>query len=400
MSRARESGQAFLELTVERPAPGGDCVAHAPDGRVVFVRGALPGERVRARVIDENRRFLRADVADVLEPSPSRIDPVCPLAVPSGCGGCDWQHTTLAVARELKSEVLRDQLVRLGGFDPGPIAMVAPQGYADGLGWRTRMQVSVGRDGSRGLLRHRSHAVQRVRHCPIAHPLIDEAGAWTTAGPPARHVRHQPRDRVSFAASPTTGEVVVDGDGALTHEALGHRFQVSAGGFWQVHPEAPQLLADAVIAALAPVAGERAWDLYAGAGLFTYALASRGVQVTAVEDFAPAAADARANCDGLDARVVTADVAAALAARDPGEVTDLVVLDPPRTGAGTAVMESIAALEPRAVAYVSCDGATLARDLRAAAAAGYRVERFLAFDLFPMTAHVECLALLVPDTSP
>jgi tRNA/tmRNA/rRNA uracil-C5-methylase (TrmA/RlmC/RlmD family) len=145
---------------------------------------------------------------------------------------------------------------------------------------------------------------------------------------------------------------------------------------------------------LAPRPGERALDLYAGAGLFTYTLASHGLTVTAVESVRQAAADARVNCEGLDVEVVTADVADALA--EIAEPVDVVVLDPPRTGAGADVMKQIAALAPRAIAYVSCDGATLARDLRALGEAGYELRQLSAFDLFPMTAHLECLALLVP----
>jgi tRNA/tmRNA/rRNA uracil-C5-methylase (TrmA/RlmC/RlmD family) len=387
---------ALLELTVERVAPGGDCVAHAADGRVVFVRGALPGERVRVRVIDENKRLLRAETVEVLEASADRVSPPCPLAVPGRCGGCDWQHTTVPVARELKGQVLREQLTRLGGVDPGAVTVEAAPSSPDGLGWRTRVQVSVGRDGSRGLLRHRSHAVERVRHCPITHPLVEEAGAWRADGPEAHRVAHQPRLRVAFAASPTTGAVVIDDDGTLVHRALGHDFRVSGGGFWQVHPDAPQLLVDAVLDALAPQPGERALDLYAGAGLFSYALASRGVGVTAVEVLPSAAVDARVNCAGIDVTVHAAEVEHAFAGELADVRADLVVLDPPRTGASPQIMRQIAAARPRAIAYVSCDGATLARDLRAAAEAGYRLERLRAFDLFPMTAHLECLALLTP----
>jgi tRNA/tmRNA/rRNA uracil-C5-methylase (TrmA/RlmC/RlmD family) len=397
VTRRPPSRRELLELSVERAAPGGDCVGHAPDGRVVFIRGALPGEQVRVAVTVDNRRLMRADTVEVLTASPDRVCPPCPLAVPGRCGGCDWQHASLPAGRAIKGAVLRDQLIRLGGTDPGPLTVQAPPSSPDGLGWRTRVQISVGRDGSRGLLRHRSHAVERVRHCPITHPLIEAAGAWRGDGPPAHRVPHQPRPRVSFAASCTTGAVVVDDEGTLVHQALGHDFQVTGSGFWQVHPDAPELLAGAVLAALSPNPGERALDLYAGAGLFSYALASRGVAVTAVEELAVAAADARVNCDALDVTVLACDVAVGLPAID-GPV-DLVVLDPPRTGASPAIMQQIARLRPRAIAYVSCDGATLARDLRAAAEAGYRLAHVRAFDLFPMTAHLECLALLVPAES-
>ncbi len=391
--RGPRRSQPTLQLSVERPAPGGDCVAHAPDGRVAFVRGALPGETVRAVVASSNRRFLRADTVEVLEPSAERVSPPCPLAVPGGCGGCDWQHATPAAARRIKGEVLREQLQRIGGLDPGPLVLREAPSTPDGLGWRTRVQVSVGPGGERGFLRHRSHQVQPVRSCPISHPLIEQAGAFSAEGPAAHRVAHQPRPRVAFAASPTTAEVVVDEDGTLTHRALGHDFRVSAGGFWQVHPDAAEMLATAVLEALEPAAGESALDLYAGAGLFSYTLAERGARVLAVEQSSQAAGDARHNCAGLDVDVLAADVATALP--DVTGPVDLVVLDPPRTGAGEASMEQIVRLAPRAVAYVSCDGATLARDLRAATAERYRLQALWGFDVFPMTAHVECLALLV-----
>lgn len=393
--KRQQAGASLLELTAERAGPGGDCIGHAPDGRVVFIRGALPGERLRVAMTDDNRRFLRGDTVEVLSPSSDRVTPPCPLAVPGHCGGCDWQHATLPAARLMKGEVLRDQLSRIGGIDPGPIRVQAPPSTPDGLGWRTRVQVSVARDGSRGLLRHRSHLVERVRHCPIAHPVIEAAGAWRADGPEPHKTRHQPRPRVAFAASASTGEVVVDDDGALTHRALGHDFQVSGGGFWQVHPDAAELLADAVLAALTPVAGEHALDLYAGAGLFSYALARRGLAVTAIEQLPAAAVDARMNCAGLEVDVIAADVREALS--DLKAAVDVVVLDPPRTGAGPDVLRQLAALRPRAIAYVSCDGATLARDLRAAADAGYQLVELTAFDLFPMTAHLESLALLEPE---
>jgi tRNA/tmRNA/rRNA uracil-C5-methylase (TrmA/RlmC/RlmD family) len=281
--------------------------------------------------------------------------------------------------------------------DPGPLSVQAPpavDGAQDGFGWRTRVQVSVGRDGSRGLLRHRSHAVQRVRTCPITHPLIEAAGAWRADGPAAHRAAHQPRPRVAFAASATTGGVVVDGDGRLTHRALGHDFRVSGGGFWQVHPAAPELLASAVLDQLEPQPGERVLDLYAGAGLFSYALAARGARVTAVEQVPTAADDARVNCAGLPVAVVTGDVEAVIG--ELASEADIAVLDPPRTGAGSAVIQALVSAGPRAIAYVSCDGATLARDLRAAREAGYALRRLSAYDLFPMTAHLEMLALLEP----
>ncbi len=400
MSRPRPArGNTLLELEILRVAAGGDCVATAPDGRVVFVRHTLPGERVKARVTESTKRFLRAEAVEVLEPSPDRVPPPCRYARPGRCGGCDWQHVALPAQRRLKAAATRDQLVRLGRIDPAQVADLVVEelpevlpGNADGLRWRTRVQVAVRPDGRTGLHRHRSHAVEPVDSCPITVREIEAAGAFRT--------RRPGRQRVEFVAVPGMPAVAVDGDRELEFGALGRSFRVSAGGFWQVHPAAADVLAEAVLHGLQPRAGERALDLYAGAGLFSAALAGAGCSVTAVESFATAVEDARHNLAGLpvDVRLGSVEEVLELGADDVSTAADLVVLDPPRTGAGVAVMQALVAARPRAIAYVSCDPGTLARDLRAALDGGYRLRSLRAFDLFPMTAHVECLALLEPVT--
>jgi tRNA/tmRNA/rRNA uracil-C5-methylase (TrmA/RlmC/RlmD family) len=381
-------------LQVTRVATGGDCVATAPDGRVVFVRHTLPGERVRARITETTKRFLRADAVEILEPSPDRVEPRCRYARPGRCGGCDWQHVDLTAQRRLKADATRDQLRRLGHLD-GPLldGLVVEElpavlpGNEDGLNWRTRVQVAVRPDGRTGLHRHRSHAVEPVDSCPITVPAIEEAGAFRERWPERR--------RVEFAVGSDAGEgVAVDGDRELHHSALGRRFRVSGGGFWQVHPAAAEHLVAGVIDALQPRPGERAVDLYSGAGLFSAGLAEAGCAAVAVESFGPAAEDARHNLADLPVEVVEGPVEERAAGVVAG--ADLVVLDPPRTGAGVEVMQTLVAARPRGIAYVSCDPATLARDLRAALDAGARLVALRAFDLFPMTAHVECLAVLEP----
>jgi tRNA/tmRNA/rRNA uracil-C5-methylase (TrmA/RlmC/RlmD family) len=368
-------------------------VATAPDGRVVFVRHTLPGERVRAKITESTKRFLRADAVEILDPSPDRVPPPCRYAKPGRCGGCDWQHVALPAQRKLKAAATRDQLVRLGGVDPAQVAGLVVEelpevvpGNADGLNWRTRVQVAVRPDGRTGLHRHRSHAIEPVDSCPISVPEIEAAGAFRT--------RRPGRQRVEFVAVPGKPGVAVDGDRSLEFAAIGRSFRVSAGGFWQVHPAAADVLAEAVLDALQPQAGERALDLYAGAGLFSAALTEAGCAVTAVESFATAVEDARHNLAGSDVEVVAGSVEDVVG--DVAGSADVVVLDPPRTGAGVEVMQALGSAQPRAIAYVSCDPATLARDLRAAREAGYRLRSLRAFDLFPMTAHVECLAVLEP----
>ena len=386
----------LLELEVGSPAHGGSCVARH-DGQVVFVRHALPGERVRAVVTERTKSYLRADAVEVLRASANRIEPACPVARPGGCGGCDWQHARLDYQRQLKAAVVVEQLRRLGGIDRDVEVEPLP---GDGLGWRTRVRFAVDDAGRAGFRKSRSHEVVPVTHCPIAHSLVEAAGVeskqWNRAS------------EVEVAASASSGNWLVritrrrDGQLSTHHsdhlvEQVGGRaFRVSAGGFWQVHPAAPAVLTEAVLAGLRVRPGERALDLYSGAGLFAASLAEAvgpTGSVRAIESSRIAADDAAYNLRDLpQVRVRRAEVARALARmRRP---VDVVVLDPPRVGAGAAVVGELSRLAPRAIAYVACDPASLARDLAAFTARGYRLDSLRAFDMFPQTQHVECVALI------
>jgi tRNA/tmRNA/rRNA uracil-C5-methylase (TrmA/RlmC/RlmD family) len=338
-------------------AHGGHCVARVGDeNRVVFVRHALPGERVVLEVTEgtEGDRFWRADAVEVLEPSADRVAPPCPYAGPGRCGGCDFQHVTLDRQRSLKAEVVREQLHRLAGLDVHvtvePVPGEPPHEH-DGLHWRTRQRYVELPGGRRGMRKHRSHEVVEVEECLIA-------------GPPASHV-------------------VEDIE-----------FGVDDAGFWQVHPGAPEVLVSTVRSFLGPQPGESVLDLYAGVGLFARFLADAvgdpGL-VTLVEGDRRARAHAEGNVPG--ATVLTGDVGTVLTGRRP-EPVDLVVLDPPREGARRTVVDAVAARRPRAVAYVACDPAALARDVATFAGHGYVMDALRAFDLFPMTHHVECVARL------
>lgn len=404
---------AELELDTGAPAAGGGMVARAEDGRVVFVRHALPGERVRAVVTQEGKAFLRADAVEVLEASPDRVVPPCPYAGPGKCGGCDWQHVSLPRQRELKSQLVAEQLRRLAGVDLVPAVEELP-GAPDGLGWRTRVQLAVDAGGRPGLHRHRSHDLEHVDRCLIASADVEAVGAerlrWpgaetveVAADGPQRVVTASSRRKARVRLPQVDAGAAVDGRAVraphgLAHTVLGRRFEVAAGGFWQVHVSAPSVLADAVLTALDPQPGERAVDLYSGVGLFAALLADRvGPEghVVAVEEDARACADAARNVhDQPQTHVRTAAVTPALV-RGLGPV-DLVVLDPPRAGAGLELTGVLAGLRPRAMAYVACDPASFARDLRVLLDAGWSMPSLRAFDLFPMTEHVELVALLTP----
>ncbi len=375
-------------------AHGGHCVARS-DGQVVFVRHSLPGERVVVEVtgVGPKERYLRADAVEVLDPSPDRVVPACPYAGPGGCGGCDWQHATVEAQRRLKSMVLGEQLQRLGGV-ARTVGVEQVPGDDDGARWRTRVRFAVDADGRAGLRRHRSHEVVGVSDCLIAHPGIDAPGIVAQRWPGAEWVE------ASTSASTAESDLRVHPGPvgkALNHRAAGRTWRVSGGGFWQVHPGAADVLASCVSSMLAARPGEHVADLYCGVGLFAGALApllGPGGRVDAVEGHRRAAADATHNLSDLEVVSVHAEPVEGFLARGRLRRCDLVVLDPPRTGAGATVVEGVAGLSPRAVAYVACDPAALGRDVRTFAGAGYSLTQVRGFDLFPMTHHVECVALL------
>jgi tRNA/tmRNA/rRNA uracil-C5-methylase (TrmA/RlmC/RlmD family) len=400
----------LLELTAGTVAAGGACVARAPDGRVVFVRHVLPGERVLARVTGETRHFLRADAVEVLEASPDRVEPPCPYAGPGLCGGCDWQHVALPAQRQLKAQLVEEQLRRVAKVERA-VEVEAVPGDVEGLRWRTRVQLAVDSTGRAGLRKHRSHEIQPVDFCLIASQDVEEVGAEALSWPGATSVEvaadgDQRVISVSgrHARLPDVASgVVVEGrpvraPHGLRHTVLGRSYEVVAGGFWQVHPGAAEALARAVLDGLDPQPGDSAVDLYAGVGLFAALLGERvgpAGTVLAVESDARACADAARNTADLpQVRIRTAEVDAAQVRRVGRP--DLVVLDPPRAGAGLEVTRALAGLRPRRLAYVACDPASFARDLRVLLDAGWQLESLRGFDLFPMTEHVELVAVLSP----
>ena len=345
-------------------AHGGHCVVRH-EGRVIFVRHALPGEQVMLQVTDDSHdRFWRADAVEIVSAGPDRVEPPCPIAGPGLCGGCDFQHATLSAQRALKTAVVAEQLRRLAGIEwTGQVAEVSTPETVDGLHWRTRMRYVTDDAGRVGLRAHRSHRVV---------PL--PPGGCRIAAPGA-----------------LTGD-----EGVVTEVAAGRHWAVDAAGFWQVHPTAAETLVGAVINGLRPEAGEHALDLYAGVGLFAGALADAGCRVWVVEGSRSAAKLAEQNLSDVADRVTVRACRVERVLRSLPHRTDLVVLDPPRTGAGRDVIQAVVARRPRAVAYVACDPAALARDLATAAGLGYHASAITAYDLFPMTHHVECVAVLTP----
>ncbi|MGA2528783.1 MAG: TRAM domain-containing protein [Acidimicrobiales bacterium] len=405
----------MIELEAGPVAAGGGCVARADDGRVVFVRHCLPGERVMASVTEETKSYLRADAVEIIEASPDRVSPPCPYAGAGRCGGCDYQHVALGAQRRLKADLVAEQLRRIAGVEwRGEIAEVP--GASDGLGWRSRVRFSVDIDGHVGLHKHRSHALQPIGHCLIASPAVEALGVETLEWREVEDVevfasesgesvlsvttrgRRGGRFPVENAGIVVNGRVLKEPD-HLSFEVLGRHYEVGGGVFWQVHPGAARVLGQAVLSGLEAQPGDRVADLYAGAGLFASLVGvavGRTGSVVAVERDRWACADAARNtADQPQVTVRKAAVTPALVGELLGDV-DLVVLDPSREGAGRAVMSSLAELEPgpRRIVYVACDPASFARDLRVLLDAGWALDSLRGFDMFPMTEHVELVAVI------
>ncbi|MDP9796949.1 tRNA/tmRNA/rRNA uracil-C5-methylase (TrmA/RlmC/RlmD family) [Catenuloplanes nepalensis] len=406
-----------VEVLVGAVAHGGHCVARVggDGGPVLFVRHALPGERVIALVTEVHRGFARADAVEILTPSADRVTAPCVYAHPNRCGGCDLQHVAPAAQLAWKTSVVTEQLARLGKLTQDQIqalgVRVAPLD-GDGLGWRTRVRYAVDGRHSAGLLKHRSHEVVPVDRCLIAHPSIQAAPVTSESWPDADEVHVVASGGGDVLVTPRRSPLrldepdILDGAsvaGEIREKAVGREWVLPGDAFWQVHPAAADTLAAAVLELLVPRPGEAAWDLYGGAGLFAAALAGMvgpTGPVTVVESAPQGVAAARRNLTDLPGvAVIGARVEAALRQGRLPKPVDLIVLDPPRSGAGAAVVKAITRTGARAVAYVACDPAAFARDVATFRAAGWRLAELRAFDLFPMTHHVECVGLLLPPAT-
>lgn len=378
-----------VELSATGVAAGGDAIAREDDGRVVFVTGAIPGERVRAEVVEQRRDFARARVVEVVSASPARVAPPCP-ELARGCGGCTWQHIAIAEQGALKAEIVRDALRRIAKVEDAPLQATVE---LPGEGYRTTVRAAV-RKGRAGYRKARSHDVRTVDTCLVAHPLVDDLlvnGRYGRAREVVLRGGARTGERLA-APHPTDAVIDVPADVRRDHlheEVAGRAWRISAVSFFQARPDGADALVDLVVAATAGLDPPgTALDLYSGVGLFAGALADRGWSVTAVEGSPAAIADARVNLAEDDVAVVHGDVHT-FAAR----AADLVVADPSRTGLGAAGFHTVTAAQPRRVVLVSCDPAALARDTGLLLAAGYRLTSVTPVDLFPHTFHVETVTV-------
>ncbi|MBF6297498.1 class I SAM-dependent RNA methyltransferase [Nocardia amamiensis] len=458
-----------FEVRLGPPGHGGFCVARH-EGRVMFVRHGLPGELVRARVTeDRGGSYCRADAVEVLEASPDRVAPTCPVSGPGGAGCCDFSFATPSAQRALKATVVAEQLRRVAGIEREVLVEPIESGETIG-GWRTRVRLAVDERGRAGVHRYRSTDViadlrcpqpvagalegiadrhwtpgadlviavdgDGIRHivelAPAAEPGVgsrgdrrgpggsdrrdgsrrrdrphgrdrrgDRRGSDRRGGEAAGLTRRDERRDASArraAVHAAREEWVFAGSGRAVEYVAGRRWEIAATGFWQAHRGAAQRYSDLVAewSGLGP--GGRAWDLYSGAGVFAARLAEQvgrtGV-VLGVESARSAVADGAAALRDLPwVELRTQRVERWVVEHVGAAAPDMVVLDPPRAGAGKEVVGPVTASGPARIVHVGCDPAAFARDLGLYQAAGYRLADLRAFDAFPATHHVECLALL------
>ena len=411
------------EAVIDGFTHGGEGVARV-DGKAVFVPDTLPGETVVLRVVDDRKRWARGELVEVVAPSPDRVTPPCPY-VPD-CGGCDLQHVAVDAQARLKTRVVVEQLTRLGGVADPPVEDCRQVGPATGYRAQARMHADAA--GRLGFHRAGSDEVIAVDHCLVlterAQALREEIGDGTgaaevtirtgddgeavmlTPGPGPLELPAEGEVDLRLE-QPDGSSVAMRGEGAVTMHVAGVAFEVPPDAFFQVGSHAAEALVATVLEvvgdgrpdAAAPLAGQVVWDLYAGVGLLSLPLAGAGARVLAVEGHPAAAAAAERNAatHDRDVQVVTGPVGRVVGRARRGEddrpAPDVVVLDPPRAGAGKRTVDDLVALAPRRVVYVACDVAALARDTAHLTAAGYRLSRAVPLDLFPMTHHVEVVAL-------
>ena len=359
-----------MQVRVEKVAHGGHFIARN-EGQVIFIRDTAPGELVEIEITSKAKGFLRANVLKVLESSPERITPPCQYA--GKCGGCDFQHLNLPYQRVLKAEVIKEQFSRIAKMDiEVQVHEVLPT-----TRYRTHIRGVANDAGEFGIYASRSHDIIPIKDCLIAGEELHV--------PELAIEKYEPMQPVE----------VPEGD--QTREVKGKSLLVKAGAFWQRHRNAPEVLTTAFLELAKLKNGEHLLDLYGGVGLFSSVAIDQlgaGGRIDLVESAIPATESARENFRANpNVKIVRDDVAKAL--RDIKRA-DVVVLDPPRAGAGAEVVDAIIRIKPSRVIYVACDPASLARDVQRFCANGWQLSKIDGYDLFPMTQHIETICLLEP----
>lgn len=396
---------AELVLSTGAAANGGSCVARH-DGRVVFVRYALPGERVRVRLTATKGSYWNADAVEVLEASPDRIEPLCPVAGVDGAGCCDLAFVDPDAARRLKADVVANQLARLGDVTWEGVA--EPIGSGAARGWRTRVRLDVGADGRAGFHRYHSDELVHDLRCGQLPEgmLAGLDGPRWRAGEQLHVVRDDDGARHVVVTARGKRASVFEGPGMCVQRVSGRVWRLPVTAFWQSHRDAPGAYTALVRDAARGSDGARAWDLYGGAGLFAAALAGAvgaDGRVLTVDTARPASTAAKAALSDLmkpdstasdlpGVQVISQPVLQFLTAQSGG--ADIAVLDPPRAGAGREVIAALSGAGVPRVIHFGCEVAAFARDVGLYRGQGYRIETIRVFDAFPLTHHVECVAVL------
>ena len=387
----------IYRVEIEKVAHGGHFIARH-EGAVIFLRHGIPGEIVDVEITSVEKTFYRGDVVAVLEASPSRVSPPCHYA--RSCGGCDFQHITVERQRELKSDVISEQFARIAKMEVD----VEVEEVSSPLHWRTRFAASTNARGEIGFKGSRSNAVVPTSTCPVLIPEIDLTSLplerlsanqrvevnLGTNGERTISIMDQREDR--SAQRPVSK--IIEGPQVLRYRVNEREYQVSQSSFWQSNINAPEKLIEVVLEFAEFLPGDHLLDLYGGVGLFAGAalpIIGPSGRIDIVEGSSLATDDAKRNFDADEnVHVHTGDVARAIR---KFKGADVIVLDPPRTGAGKPVIESLSTIGARAIVYVACDPAALARDTTYLNEIGYRLEKMRALDLFPMTHHIESVAL-------
>jgi tRNA/tmRNA/rRNA uracil-C5-methylase (TrmA/RlmC/RlmD family) len=376
-------------VTIEKVAHGGHFIARY-EGAVIFIRHGLPGEVVDVAITSVGSSFNRGDVVAVIEASPDRVSAPCRYANRNGCGGCDFQHVEIAAQRRLKEDVITEQFARIAKME----IHVEVEEVSPALGWRTQATIGSDKQGRAGFYASRTNTIMAIDECLVLHPTIGYPAIQSQSWEPGARIQ------VSASTDGTSRLVageIIQGDQVQNFTVNGKNYQVSPDSFWQSNVNAPKVLVDCISEFADVRAGDHLLDLYGGVGLFALQLletiGTTG-RIDLVEGSKSATADAAVNFVGAEnVKIHTGDVEKILPRFSSA---DVVILDPPRDGAKKNVIASLVACQPRAIVYVACDPAALARDSAFLRDANYTLEKVRAFDLFPMTHHIECVALFTP----
>jgi 23S rRNA (uracil1939-C5)-methyltransferase len=408
-----------FNVQLEKLTYGGDAIGRLPDGRAVFVPFGLPGERVRVRLAEEKKNFARGELVEVLEPSPDHITPRCKHF--GICGGCHYQNLPYEKQLEAKTEILRDQLTRIGKIENPPVApMVASPSECN---YRNHVQFHLTDDGKIGFVNARGNSVIPISECHL--PEIGINTFW----PELQFDSEMNIERVSLRVgvdddlmlilesdSPETPELEIEADISAVHlfeehpvvmagqdhlfiQVLGRDFRVSAASFFQVNTAMAEKMVGHLLAALPVSNSDTLLDLYCGAGLFSAFFASCTGRMIGVESSESACEDFAVNLDEFENVELYEGAAEEIL---PGLVGRMgnppyALVDPPRAGLDRFVIDALIKLKPRTIAYVSCDPSTLARDAKRLIEGGYLLKQVTPFDLFPQTYHIESISLFTKD---